>query len=81
MGYEVRPSAQGQGHGKRLLALGLEQLRELGVARVLVTCDVENHRSRNVIEANGGKLEGEFVLDFYEKPICRYWIEQISCTP
>ena len=26
------------------------------------------------IEANGGELEGEFVLDFYDKPIRRYWI-------
>lgn len=74
IGYEVRPSAQRRGYGTQLLALGLERLRELGITRALITCDVDNLASRGVIEANGGELEGEFVLAFYDKPIRRYWI-------
>ena len=58
-----------------MLRLALERARELGLTRVLVTCDVDHLASRAVIEANGGKLEGEFRLDFHEKPIRRYWIE------
>ncbi|BDP42819.1 GNAT family N-acetyltransferase [Deinococcus aetherius] len=75
IGYEVRPSARRQGHATLMLRLALDRARELGLTRVLVSCDVDNLASRRVIEANGGKLEGEFRLDFHEKPIRRYWIE------
>ncbi|GAA5533314.1 GNAT family N-acetyltransferase [Deinococcus aluminii] len=75
IGYELRPAARGQGYGKLILALALDRARELGLPRVLLTCDVENLGSRGVIEANGGECEGEFRLAFYEKPIRRYWIE------
>ncbi|EYB66835.1 N-acetyltransferase GCN5 [Deinococcus phoenicis] len=75
IGYEIRPGARGQGHGKRILALALDRARELGLPRVLVTCDVDNLASRGVIEANGGGLEGEFeVPQYHDKPIRRYWI-------
>jgi predicted acetyltransferase len=75
IGYEIRPSQQRQGFGTLMLKLALEKARELGLGRVLITCDVENLGSRGVIEANGGELEGEFQLDFYDKPIRRYWIK------
>jgi predicted acetyltransferase len=75
IGYEIRPSKRRMGYGSLLLKLTLEKARELGIERVLITCDVENFGSRNVIETNGGKLEGEFILSFYDKPIRRYWIE------
>lgn len=74
IGYEMRPSARRQGHGKTILRLTLERARELGLERVLVTCDTDNLGSRGVIEGNGGVLEGEFVLDHHPKPIRRYWI-------
>jgi predicted acetyltransferase len=74
IGYEIRPSRQRQRFGTLILKLALEKARDIGLERVLLTCDVENLGSRRVIEANGGKLEGEFKLDFYEKPIRRYWI-------
>ena len=53
----------------------LERANQVGVERALITCDVENLGSRGVIEANGGELEGEFVLPWYDKPIRRYWID------
>ncbi|OLV19338.1 GNAT family N-acetyltransferase [Deinococcus marmoris] len=74
IGYEIRPSAQRQGHGKTLLRLTLERARGLGLDRVLITCDTDNLGSRGVIEGNGGVLEGEFVLDSHPKPTRRYWI-------
>lgn len=74
IGYEMRPSARRQGHGKTILRLTLERARELGLERVLVTCDTDNLGSRGVIEGNGGVLEGEFVLDHHPKPLRRYWI-------
>jgi predicted acetyltransferase len=75
IGYEIRPSRQRQGLGTFMLKLVLEKARTIGLKRVLITCDVENLGSRGVIEANGGELEGEFKLDWYDKPIRRYWIK------
>lgn len=63
-----------QGRGTLALKLALERARELGLQRVLVTCDFDNTGSCRVIEANGGKLEGEFHLGFHDKPLRRYWI-------
>jgi predicted acetyltransferase len=74
IGYEIRPSQQRKGYGTLILKLVLEKARDIGLERVLLTCDVDNFGSRRVIEMNGGKLEGEFQLDFYDKPIRRYWI-------
>jgi predicted acetyltransferase len=74
IGYEIRPSQQRKGFGTLILKLALEKARALGLERVLLTCDFDNLGSRHVIEANGGELEGEFQLEFYEKPIRRYWI-------
>jgi predicted acetyltransferase len=74
IGYEIRPSRQRQGLGALMLKMVLEKARDIGLERVLITCDVENLGSRRVIEANGGELEGEFQLEFYDKPIRRYWI-------
>ena len=74
IGYEIRPSRRRQGFGTLILKLVLVKARELGLKRVMLGCDVENLGSRRVIEANGGELEGEFQLDFYDKPIRRYWI-------
>ncbi|MFC4639708.1 GNAT family N-acetyltransferase [Deinococcus hohokamensis] len=77
IGYEIRPSARRQGHGRRILALALERAWALGLDAVLVTCDVDNFGSRGVIEANGGVLEGEFIVpEHHDKPIRRYWIKR-----
>lgn len=75
IGYEIRPSARGQGHGTLILKLALDRARELDLTRVLLTCDVDNLASRGVIGANGGELAGEFeVPQYHGKPIRRYWI-------
>jgi predicted acetyltransferase len=74
IGYEIRPSRQRQGFGTLILKLVLEKARAIGLRQVLMTCDVANLGSRGVIEANGGELEGEFQLDWHDKPIRRYWI-------
>jgi predicted acetyltransferase len=74
IGYQIRPSERRQGNGTLMLKLALERARELDIQQVLITCDADNIASYGVIEANGGKLEGEFNLDFYDRPIRRYWI-------
>ena len=57
IGYSVRPSERLKGIGVAQLRLALSKCRELGIPRVLVTCNVENEASRRVIMACGGVLE------------------------
>ncbi len=59
VGYAVVPWRWGRGYATRALALLLPVARELGLLRVLLTCDVGNVASRRVIEANGGVAAGE----------------------
>ena len=69
IGYSVRPARRGEGHATRALALALDRAAELGIDRVLVTCDEDNEPSRRTIEGNGG------VLEDVRKGKRRYWID------
>src|SRR2546430_3695954 len=55
VGYHIVAPWRGQGHGTRMLAAGLEQCRNLGLPRILLTCTPDNEPSRRVILANGGQ--------------------------
>lgn len=68
IGYSIRPSARRRGHATAALALALGRAAELGLTRVLVTCDVDNVGSARTIEKNGGVLETEL------QGKRRYWI-------
>jgi predicted acetyltransferase len=68
IGFSVRPSRRRQGHATRALGLALPYAAELGIARVLVTCDDGNIGSQRAIEANGG------MLDDIRNGKRRYWI-------
>ncbi len=68
IGYSVRPARRRQGHATRALALGVRRAGELGIERVLVTCDTDNAASARTIEAGGGVFED----DRLDKR--RYWI-------
>ena len=57
IGYSVRPSRREQGHASRALALAVRRAAELGLERVLVTCDDDNLASARTIERNGGVYE------------------------
>jgi predicted acetyltransferase len=73
IGYGIKPSKRLQGYGKLILKLGLEKAKELGLHKVLITCNEENIASRKTIEANHGVLENKiFKTDGY---ILRYWID------
>lgn len=73
VGYGVRPSARGRGHATRMLESAKQQARELGIDRILVTCDTDNRASTCVIEKCGGVLYD--VLDGASGgTIRRYWI-------
>lgn len=75
IGYEVRPSERQKGYGTLILELTLEKAKNLGLKKVLVTCDTENTGSAKIIEKNRGKLVGYEISDRSGKQISRYWIE------
>jgi len=74
IGYEIRPSKRRQGYGTEILRLGLEKARELGLRRVLVTCDEDNIGSKKIIEHNGGQLEDVLEIEGESVRKLRYWI-------
>ena len=75
IGYEIWPSKRRQGYGTEILRLGLEKARELGLVRVLVTCDEDNIGSKKIIEQNGGMFENAIEIDGDPVKKLRYWID------
>ena len=74
IGYSVRPSARRRGHAANALAAALPRARELGISKVLLTCDEENVASRATIERNGGAYEDT------RSGKRRYWIDTASAA-
>ncbi|MEI6044831.1 MAG: GNAT family N-acetyltransferase [Chloroflexota bacterium] len=75
IGYEIRPSKRNQGYGRQILTLGLEKARELGLLKILVTCDINNIPSKRIILCNGGIFESTVELGNEATKILRYWID------
>ena len=73
IGYTIRPSKRRRGYGSVILQLILPKAVELGIKKVLVTCDETNEGSRRIIEKAGGVLENkETTKEGIVK--LRYWI-------
>ena len=72
-GYTVRPSERGKGYATKMLELGVKKAKELGIPRILVTCDTINIPSEKTIIANGGVYEK--TIEVEGNPIKRYWID------
>lgn len=74
IGYGVIPSARNRGYATMMLKSVLPVALDLGIERVLVTCDEDNYSSMRVIEKSGGCLEN--IVDEPGKNIRkrRYWI-------
>ncbi|HJT58972.1 MAG TPA: GNAT family N-acetyltransferase [Ktedonobacteraceae bacterium] len=75
IGYEIRPSKRRLGYGNQILQLGLQKAKELGLRRVLVTCDEDNIGSKKIIENNGGQFENAIEIDESNVKKLRYWID------
>ncbi len=74
IGYDIRPSKRKLGYGKKILALSLPKAKELGIKKILVTCNETNLGSKKIIEANGGILENRLHLHPGKPAKLRYWI-------
>ena len=71
-GYSVRPSERGQGYATEMLRLNKLKAKEMGIYKMLVTCDEGNIASEKAILANGGVYEK--TIDVDGDKIKRFWI-------
>ena len=78
IGYAVAPSQRRRGYGTLQLRLALDVCRNMGLERVLITCDSDNTASAKTIERCGGILEDER-LDASGVPFKRYWVHLRWC--
>lgn len=73
IGDGIRPSERNKGYGTNMIRLALLKAKELGIGRVLMTCDKNNIASIKTIIKNNGILENEVELE-NGKINQRYWI-------
>ena len=72
IGDGIRPSERRKGYATKMIALALDYCRELGINKVLMTCDKNNIGSAKSIINNGGILENEVIKE--DSILQRYWI-------
>ena len=65
IGYAVAPRYRGKGYGRALLRLLLEEAKELGIEKALLTIRRDNEASLAVALANGGVITDENDESFY----------------
>ena len=72
IGYSVHPDERRKGYARWMLDALLPHCRELGLKKVLVTCNDDNPASRKAILSNGGAYESTVQLE--DEHLERYWI-------
>jgi predicted acetyltransferase len=76
IGYVVVPEFRRRGYATAMLRQSIQIAhRQLGITRVLVTCDDDNVGSIRTIEKNGGILENVVTGPDLVTPKRRYWID------
>lgn len=74
IGYGVRPSERRKGYATLMLSLALPMAKELGLKKMLITCNKGNIASEKTIRNNGGVLENE--LEDGDEIVLRFWISE-----
>jgi predicted acetyltransferase len=75
LGADIRRSERRKGFGILILKLTLEKAKELGLEKILVTCDKNNIASAKTTEKCGGIFEKEIMHNETGSTILHYWIE------
>lgn len=78
IGYGVIPSCRRKGYATAMLKQAIPICKELGLQKVLLTCNIGNLASQKVIESCGGELEGITNLPELKIQKRRYWIQVTS---
>ena len=79
VGYSVREGHRRKGYGTEMLRQAIPLAAEIGLPRILVTCDVTNVASRKIIEVNGGVFESTYERGL-RIPKLRYWIDTAAAS-
>ena len=74
IGYSVRPDERRKGCAREQLRLALSYCKELGLDRVLITCNTSNEGSRRTILSAGGVYENTVHEPDRNVDLERYWI-------
>lgn len=74
IGYSVRPSERRKGYAKEMLRMTLPFCREIGLQKVLITCNDGNIGSERTILANGGVYESTVYEPNEKQSLKRFWI-------
>lgn len=77
IGYGVRYSLWNNGFGTKMLSMALVYAKkEIGLNKVLITCNDDNHGSARILEKNGGVLQDKIAntIDGVDRISRRYWI-------
>jgi predicted acetyltransferase len=82
IGYAVLPEFRNRGYATQILQAAVRFAHEeLGLDRVLVTCDDDNAASIRVIEKSGGVFEDTYQDATLSRPKRRYWIDASGAQP
>lgn len=74
IGYAIKPSKRKKGYGTEILKSALLKAKELGLKKVLLTCNENNLGSKKIIESNGGIFQDRIFLQQGKPWKLRYWI-------
>lgn len=77
IGYYIRPSERRKGYATKALKEVLKYAQEMGLDKVLLTCDEDNIGSNKVIQSCGGILEDTVDVAEGKPRKNRYWISLI----
>jgi predicted acetyltransferase len=75
MGYAVSRPYRNKGYAKEMVNQCLPYFRQLGLQKILVTCDDDNLASKKIILNIGGQLENKVYKEAEGKYTCRYWVD------
>lgn len=74
IGYSIRPTERRRGYAKEMLKMVIPFCKELGLERVLISCNDGNIGSEKTILANGGVYESTVTELNTNRNLKRFWI-------
>ncbi len=74
VGYSVLPTERRKGYATLMLEMIIDKSKELGIDKLLLTCDIDNVGSNKTVVGCGGILAGGNPFSYKGEQIYKYWI-------